>query len=128
MRTPETVCIDDAAEPAKRLHRLVEQHGRAVRGTLRGLGVADGDLDDAAQRVFLTALRKLPRIPEGNERAFLHAVAAREASHVRRTYRRRRESTDTELECEQSDSLRPDMLAVRKARATTLGKLLGQMN
>ena len=128
MGRAQVLSIDADGDDVMRLETLVERHAGQVRAALRSCGVADGDLDDAAQRVFLTTLRKLSIIPEGSERAFLQAVAAREASHVRRTYRRRRETPDTDLDSELTDSLRPDTLAVRKARATTIGALLGQMN
>jgi RNA polymerase sigma-70 factor (ECF subfamily) len=117
-----------AEGPEARVEALISQNLPLVQRILRKLGVADGDIDDAAQRVFLTAVRKLPAIRIGRERAFLRAVALREASHMQRTYRRRRESSDSEIDGEMAESLRPDSLVVRKARATTLGHLLGGMH
>ncbi|HMJ12356.1 MAG TPA: RNA polymerase sigma factor [Polyangiaceae bacterium] len=110
------------------IEELVTQHGPLIQRVLRKCGVLDGDVDDAAQRVFLTASGKLSAIRAGSERAFLRAIAAREASHVRRTYRRRRERPESEGEYYMSESVRPDRLAVRKARVTTLGTLMNGMH
>jgi RNA polymerase sigma factor (sigma-70 family) len=106
---------------------LVSRNKTLVHQVLQRQGVAGGDVDDAAQRVFLTACGKLGSIRAGSERAFLRALATREASHVRRTYHRRREAPDTALDDHTTESVRPDRLAVRKARATTLSVVLGGM-
>lgn len=122
---PDRLPISDSA---LRAQQLILAHTARVGRWLRRFGVADADLDDATQRVFLTALGKLSAIDLGRESAFLRAVAIREASHVRRTYLRRREATDEALDDETSDSLRPDVLAVRKARALTLDELMSGMH
>ena len=56
---------------------------------LRRLGVQEADADDAVQQVLLVAHAKLESIPEGRERAFLFATAARIAANARRSVRRR---------------------------------------
>ena len=109
------------------IENLMTQHRAHVERVLRQCGVAGGDLDDAAQRVFITACVKLAAIQVGSERAFLKAVAAREASHMRRTYLRRREQPESDGEAPAVESMRPDRLAVRKARATTLSRVLDGM-
>jgi RNA polymerase sigma-70 factor (ECF subfamily) len=118
----------ERAERAERAEQLISAHGAQVQRWLRRFGVSDGDVDDAAQRVFLTALGKLSVIRDGRESAFLRAVALREASHARRSRERRREAPDDVLESQEADSLRPDELAVRKARATTLDALMSGMH
>jgi RNA polymerase sigma-70 factor (ECF subfamily) len=80
------------SERARRLRDLVEQHYDFVWRALRRLGLAPADTDDAAQRVFLIASRRLVAIREGSERGFLYRAALRVASNCRRTERRRRES------------------------------------
>src|SRR4051812_16425864 len=65
-----------------------------VLRTLRRFGVRADDVEDAAQRVFLTAANRIEDITVGAERAFLYGVAIREAGHVRRSYRRRRETPE----------------------------------
>jgi RNA polymerase sigma-70 factor (ECF subfamily) len=52
--------------------------------------VQGADTDDAAQQVFLIALRKLDRIEDGKERSFLYGVAVRVARSRGRSRRRRR--------------------------------------
>lgn len=113
----------DACETL-RLELLVAERARSVSRLLRRLGVRDGDVDDVAQRVFLTLARRLARVRPGAEEAFLYAIALREAGHQRRTYRRRREIggelTEPSAPCE----VRPDGLALRKeAHAAALAIL-----
>ena len=76
---------------AKRFRTLADTHYDFVWRSLRRLGVADGDVDDGAQRVFLTALRKVASIRVGSERSFLFQTALRVASDCRRARRRRPE-------------------------------------
>jgi RNA polymerase sigma-70 factor (ECF subfamily) len=101
MREPE-LALDDGSVPAtapeldgqaaeRRLRELVDTHHDFVWRSLRRLGVASGDVDDGAQRVFLTASRKLGAIRPGSERSFLFQTALRVAADSRRTQRRRRE-------------------------------------
>ena len=71
------------------LKTLVERHLDFVWRSLRRFGVSNGDVDDATQRVFLIVNEKLDRIQAGSERSFLIGVAARVASHARRSYHRR---------------------------------------
>jgi RNA polymerase sigma-70 factor (ECF subfamily) len=87
---------DEGAVDGKRLRALVEAHYDFVWRSLRRLGVPEGDVDDAAQKVFLTASRKLASIRRGAERSFLFQTAYRVASDSRRTLRRRREVPEVE--------------------------------
>lgn len=73
------------------LRQLVVAHLDFVWRALRRLGVLPGDVDDAAQRVFLIANEKLSNIEAGRERSFLIGVAVRVASHARRSYQRRQQ-------------------------------------
>ena len=57
---------------------------------LRRLGVPQGDVDDAAQQVFIVAVKRLDQIAEGSERSFLYGTAVRTASTFRRSATRRR--------------------------------------
>src|SRR5262245_60763634 len=75
--------------PVASLHELVVRHLDFVWRALRRFGVPSADVDDATQRVFLIANEKLDRIHAGSERSFLIGVAARVASHARRSYHRR---------------------------------------
>lgn len=68
---------------------LVAQHLEFVWRCLRRFGVPPGDVDDAAQQVFMVASEKFARIQPGRERPFLVGVATRVASHARRAHQRR---------------------------------------
>src|SRR4051812_1852950 len=85
-------------------------HGPFVMRTLRRFGVHAADVEDAAQRVFLTVANRLGDITVGAERSFLYCVAKREAGHVRRSYRRRRETPEEILEEATPESLQQDAL------------------
>jgi RNA polymerase sigma-70 factor, ECF subfamily len=90
----------DAEEPAHaspvpdadRLTRLANANYQFVWRSLRRLGVAGSETDDAAQRVFILAAEKLSLILHGSERAFLFQTALRVAMSIRRTYAARREA------------------------------------
>ena len=88
--------------------------GAFVVRTLRRFGVHVNDVEDAAQRVFLTAASRLGDITVGAERSFLYGVARREAGHVRRSYRRRRETPEEILEEATPASLQQDALVAKK--------------
>lgn len=75
------------------MRALVDGHFDAVWRTLRRFGVPSAGVDDAAQRVFLIADRKLDEIIADGERAYLLGIAVRVASETRRSIRRLREDS-----------------------------------
>lgn len=118
------------ADPVGRLRALVGEHFDFVWRYLRRMGVADGDADDGAQRVFLTAAERLGDIRTGSERAFLRGVALRVASHARRSYRRRGEETFDETFGEARPDQRPlpDELAEVEAGRRLVEAILDEMD
>src|SRR3954469_17470883 len=70
------------------------QHGRFVWRTLRYLGVAEADLEDVCQEVFLVVHRRLPEF-EGRSsiRTWVYGIALRVASDYRKRARVYRERT-----------------------------------
>jgi RNA polymerase sigma-70 factor (ECF subfamily) len=66
---------------------MFEEHFAFVWRTLRRLGVAEGSLADASQRVFWTASRKVEEITDENARGFLFGTARRVAADFRRLVR-----------------------------------------
>jgi RNA polymerase sigma-70 factor (ECF subfamily) len=78
-----------SAADEKRFQQLALTQMDFVWRCLRRLGVLEADADDALQQVLLVAHAKLQLIPEGRERAFLFATAARIAANARRAVRRR---------------------------------------
>ena len=80
-----------------RVTAMVRAHFDFVWRSLRRLGIPGEAVDDAAQEVFWIASRKLDRIEDGCERAYLFGIALRFASDVRRAQARRREHSATPL-------------------------------
>jgi RNA polymerase sigma-70 factor (ECF subfamily) len=108
----------EGAVADKRLREMVDAHHDFVWRSLRRLGVASGDVDDGAQRVFSTAARKLASIRPGSERSFLFQTSLRVAADSRRTQRRRREVGEV-AEDEQPADHAPngeELLDLRRAR------------
>ena len=106
----------DSAAHARRLSLLVREHFAYVWRLLRRVGLPEGDADDAAQQVFLTASRRLESIQAGSERAFLYRTALHTASKLRRTVQRRREDPADELELPPEELAMEELLDRRRAR------------
>ena len=75
------------------LRTLVERHHAFVGARCGGWGCAS-DVDDAVQKVYLVASRKLETIEPTKDRAFLLGIAARIAANERRAQRRAREDVE----------------------------------
>lgn len=84
-----------AARP--NLRDLFQEHARYVWRCLRHLGVAEPDLEDVCQEVFLTAHRKLADF-EGRStpKTWLYGICLRTASDYRRRAYNRRERATSE--------------------------------
>lgn len=82
-----------AAEvPDPTVRELFREHGRHVVRVLNGLGVAEGDVDDVVQEVFVIVHRKLPELaPDVILRAWIYGVCVRRAANYRKRKRSRRE-------------------------------------
>lgn len=75
----------------ERVAGLVRAHYAFVWRLLRRLGLREGDADDAAQQVFLSAAARLDDVEPARERSFLYGVALNVGSRARRSQGRRRE-------------------------------------
>ncbi len=84
---------DDASDTT-RFHRLLVDNLDSVTRYLSRSGIPAGEVDDAAQEVFLIASAKLQTIALGSERAFLFATAAHVAQNARRAIYRRARAHD----------------------------------
>src|SRR5438445_9588660 len=82
--TPDRAAVDG------RVRALVHEHFDWIWRMLRRLGVSSDFADDAAQKVFWTAARKIRRDPSPSDGKFLLAIAICVASDHRRWRRRRR--------------------------------------
>jgi RNA polymerase sigma factor (sigma-70 family) len=130
------VQIVAGAAPAKQgtpitampLNQMVEYYGAAVRQLLARLGLERCDADDIMQRVWLTASHCSHRIHRGAERAFLLTVARREASHVRRSQRRRSEVAYAELDDFASAAPDGDEWVERRQRLEQVSAILDEMD
>jgi RNA polymerase sigma-70 factor (ECF subfamily) len=111
-----------------RLRALVEEHYPFVWRSVRRLGVAGADADDAAQQVFLVLARKLRTVRPGCEPRYLFQTALRVASDYRRAKRRRPDTSDgTPLPDAVDPAAGPfDVLALRAERAA-LDRVLDAM-
>jgi RNA polymerase sigma-70 factor (ECF subfamily) len=78
--------------------KIFEEHAASVHRTLRYLGVADSDLMDASQEVFLVVNRR-HREFEGRSSlsTWIHEICIRVAFSTRRRWRRRAEDLVGEL-------------------------------
>ncbi|HSO35034.1 MAG TPA: sigma-70 family RNA polymerase sigma factor [Labilithrix sp.] len=89
-----TAALAREAEHARRVAALFDAHYDAIWRTLRRLGIPDADADDAAQRVFVVASRRLDTMEQGHEGRYLYGIAVRVASELRRRAPSRRELMD----------------------------------
>jgi RNA polymerase sigma-70 factor (ECF subfamily) len=80
--------------------------------TLRRLGTAGAEADDATQHVFWTFSQRASEVEPGHEAAFLVAVAIKVAANLRRKIGRRREVPTEEGPLVSSDS--PETLLQQK--------------
>jgi RNA polymerase sigma-70 factor, ECF subfamily len=72
--------------------QLFDEHARYVWRALLGLGVAQADVQDASQQVFLVLYRKLANFDgSGSLRTFIYGMCLRVASEYRRRRSRMRE-------------------------------------
>jgi RNA polymerase sigma-70 factor (ECF subfamily) len=123
-----TVEDDAASSHAERLVGLAEAHYQFVWRSLRRLGVAEGAVDDAAQRVFEVAAAKIHAILPGSERAFLFQTSVRTAMAVRRDYARRREAMlGEELDDLVDSAPLPDVTLEERRRRAYLDELLEKL-
>jgi RNA polymerase sigma-70 factor (ECF subfamily) len=83
--------VETASAPTQLLEQLFHAHFSYVWRMLRRLGLNADDADDAAQRVFIIASRRVHDFKPGRERAFLYSIAWRIADKQRRSEARRRE-------------------------------------
>lgn len=85
---------DSACEtPLLSLREVFDGHAAFVLRNLRRLGVAEAELDDAAQDVFVVVHRNLERYDGSCAlRSWLFGVVQRVAANYRRSGRRRREN------------------------------------
>lgn len=93
---------------ARRLRRLVDREHGFVWRSIRRLGVAEGDVDDAVQKVFLVTSERLATFPPERDRSFLFATCMRIAANERRGQSRRRSAGPEPLDALTSPAPSPE--------------------
>lgn len=100
------------------MRAIFDEHARYIIRTLRHLGVAEADVEDVGQEVFVTVHRKLPEF-EGRSklRTWLYAICLRVASdHRRRAHVvRERAMESPPVDTGQRTGAEPDTLAESRA-------------
>jgi RNA polymerase sigma-70 factor, ECF subfamily len=110
------------------VRQVFDQHARYIWRALRHLGVADSEVPDVCQEVFITVHRKLPEFQgRSSLRTWLYGICLRVASdHRRRAYvRNERATADPSLENEGRTGHEPDTQVEQRA---TLRALLGLLD
>ena len=108
---------------------LVAAYFDFIWRSLRRLGVPEGEVDDAAQRVFWVALRRAQDIAPGSERAFLFGTAMHVARDFQRSRSRAKEVADDEAIAHAVEPAGdPEALVDRKRARQMLDAVLDAMN
>jgi RNA polymerase sigma-70 factor (ECF subfamily) len=108
-----------------RRQALFAAHARFVWRVVRYLGVADREVPDVTQEVFLAAFQKLDRYDaaQGSERTWLYAFCARVVANHRRLARHRVEVLGEESDPLDAAADQESMVADRQSRAHLLAAL-----
>lgn len=116
-----------SAADEKRFQQLAVAQMDFVWRCLRRLGVIEADADDALQQVLLVAHAKLLLIPEGRERAFLFATAARIAANARRSVRRREAAMEQAAIRPKEPQVDQESLSEQLRARATLDEVLAEL-
>jgi RNA polymerase sigma-70 factor (ECF subfamily) len=113
--------------PAITAAEVFRQHAPFVWRSLRALGVAQADVADVCQEVFVTVHRKLPTF-EGRStlRTWLYGICTRTASDYRRRAPRRREVLTDDPPDEGTNGGADEAVALRQARRL-LNRILDEL-
>jgi len=112
---------------SRRLRRMVTDHMDFLWRSIRRLGVAESEVDDAVQQVFLLASRKLAAIEPAKERSFLFGTALRVASEWRRSRRRRPEDAHERVAEGADPGLNPEQMVAQRRARHLLDEVLASM-
>ena len=116
------------ARPSPTLREVFEGHHDYVYRTLAQLGVADSDLEDLTQEVFITIHRKLAEFEwRSRLRTWIYGICLRRTADYRRSgyIRRERAHSDPGADGATSESALP---IARVERQTTLHALLNAVD
>lgn len=118
--TEEAITRETFDDSPARLRTVVDHNYEFLWRSLRRIGVPEGGVEDAAQKVLLVVARRLGEIRPGAEKSFLYRTAVNVAREERRSSARRNEAlTGDALEEIPSHALDPAE-QLDKARARSL--------
>lgn len=132
LEPPEPVNVASATSPLvpaelhPRVTRMVQAHHDFIWRLLRRLGVTSADTDDATQRVFMIAARRVADIAEGSERSFLFGTALRVATETIRATRDQ-EPLDARADERRDSSPGPEELTAQSRARAVLQEILNGM-
>lgn len=106
----------EASPNTARLRNLVDSHVDFIWRSLRRFGLREADADDAVQRVFWIASRKIDHIEHGKERAYLLGTACHVARESRRALGRRKEDLTDQIDLEDGAESAEELVDRNKAR------------
>jgi len=109
------------------LRGMFERDFAFIWRVLRRLGVPAQNVDDAAQKVFCVAARKIDVIEDGKERSFLLSIAIRIAADARRAAARSREVASDALDHEASSLPDPEEMTEKRRSLELLDAILKAM-
>lgn len=119
-----------SAEPTQHadIVQIVREHGPYVWRVLRRLGVAESDVDDVCQEVFLVVHRKLADFEARSTlRTWVYGIAVRTASDYRKRAHVRREIATADLP-DVPDSDDPSRSLQRRQARALLDELVGALD
>jgi RNA polymerase sigma-70 factor (ECF subfamily) len=105
---------------------MVQAHHDFIWRLLRRLGVPSADTDDATQRVFMIAARRVADIAAGSERSFLFGTALRVAPEMIRAARGQ-EPLDGEAHERRDSAPGPEELTAQSRARAVLEEILTAM-
>lgn len=107
---------------------VFREHAPYAWRVLRRLGIAERDVEDVAQEVFVVVHRNLPAF-EGRSslRTWIYGICIRVASDWRRRAHVRREVTRAELPDDAQEARQEEEIELRQRRET-LDQLLGELD
>lgn len=124
---PPSLALAAASDDgAARVKAMVEAHYDTCWRALRRLGVPARSLDDAAQAVFMVAVRKIHTIRVGEERPYLLGIALRVAADHRRSLHRHGDVVEDDPSLPDEAAGADELLDRKRARAT-LDRIIQEM-
>jgi RNA polymerase sigma-70 factor (ECF subfamily) len=126
-RRPDVGTPALAPADERRFRQIVSANLDFIWRCLRRMGVRSGDVDDAAQHVFLVVASKLGSVAVGSERAFLFATASRVAANARRSVHRRDEAHHQMVQTEGTDDPTQEELTDQLRARALMDRVLSEM-